>query len=104
MALALQHQTPAEFAARFWARVRRAWFASRGDSPEAVAARARFEWLIWWLIEEINSGGITDAGARTTFNAAYGRSLNAAQWTTFKTTRLVPIHDRHAASKSEPNL
>jgi hypothetical protein len=93
--MVLVHQTPAEFAARFWLRVQRA---------RAAGNQAEWHRLIWWLIERINDGFITDAGARTTFNDAFGRSLTAGQWTTFKTTKLVPVHDRWAALIAESDL
>jgi hypothetical protein len=95
LTLTLNHQTQAQFAARFWARVRDA----RGNSEIVNWSR-----MIWWLIERINAGDITDAGARTTFNTAFNRSLTAGQWTTFKTDRLIPIHDRYAAMLAEGDL
>ncbi len=95
MALTLSHQTATEFAARFWQRVLAAYLS--GDKRE-------FHRLIWWLIERINAGDITDAQARVTFNDAYGRALTAGQWTTFKTSRLIPIHDRFAAMQAEADL
>lgn len=95
MALALAHQTAAEFAARFWQSV---LFAQQfGD-------KQRLHRLVWWLLQRIAAGDITDAGARTTFNSAFGRSLTAAQWTTFKSSRLQPIADRYAALISEGEL
>lgn len=93
--LTLVYQTAAEFAARFWAKVRNTY--QGGD-------KITFARLIWWLIERINDGSITDAGARTTFNTAYNRSLTAGQWTTFKTDTLTPIHDRWAALQSQADL
>jgi hypothetical protein len=95
MALQLSHQTAAEFASRFWQRVLVA--RQGGDKHE-------FHRLIWWLIERINAGDITDGGARVSFNDAYGRSLTAGQWATLKTTRLIPIHDRYAALQAEEDL
>lgn len=95
MALTLHHQTAAGFAARFWKRVQRARQA--GDT-------STWHRLIWWLIERINAGDITDNGARLTFNDAYGRALTAGQWTTLKTARLIPIHDRWASMQSEADL
>ncbi|MCM2311329.1 MAG: hypothetical protein NDI84_08000 [Steroidobacteraceae bacterium] len=94
MALNLQHQTAAEFAARYWAMV---LAAQQSD-------RLRFHRLIWWLLARIAAGDITDAGARTTFNSVFGRSLTAAQWTSFKTSRLQPIADRYASYLAEPDL
>lgn len=95
MALNLQHQTAAEFAARYWARVRAALDA--GDK----LAYAR---LLWWLTTRISAGDITDAQARASFNSAFGRSLNATQWTALRTTRITPAHDRYAAMLAEGDL
>lgn len=95
MALNLAHQTDAEFAARFWAAVL--------DAQQS-GNKTRLHRLIWWLLQRIAAGDITDAGARVTFNTAFGRSLSAAQWTTFKTSRLQPIADRYAAVLAEEAL
>jgi len=95
MALALKYQTAAEFAARYWARVLSAY--QSGD-------KLRYSRLLYWLIEHINTGDVTDAQARNSFNAAFGRSLTAGQWTTLKTNRITPAHDRYAAMLAEGAL
>lgn len=95
MALTLNHQTAAEFAARFWARVQRAY--AEGD-------KFTYCRLLYWLIERINAGDITDTQARNSFNTAFGRSLTAGQWTTLKTDRIIPAHDRWAAMLAEGAL
>ena len=89
MALQLRHQTAAEFAARFWARVRRAYQSGRSDE---------YARLLWWLTERLNAGDLTDAQARQSFNLAYGRTLTAAQWTTLRTNRITPAHDQWQAT------
>jgi hypothetical protein len=95
MALNLRHQTAAEFAARFWAAVRDAY--QSGD-------KIRFCRLLYWLERRLDAGDITDAGARTSYNTAFGKSLNAAQWTTLRTTRIQPAHDRYAAILAEGSI
>jgi len=91
MALDLRHQTAAEFAARFWERVRQA------DKME-------FSRLMYWLTRRLVAGDITDLQARTSFNNAFGRSLTGPQWTTLRSTRITPAHDRHAAILAEGAL
>jgi hypothetical protein len=50
------------------------------------------------------AGDITDAQARNSFNAAFGRSLTAGQWTTLRSSRITPAHDRYAAMLIEEDL
>lgn len=95
MALALKHQTPAQFAARFWRRVIEEY--QSGNT-------ARYEYMIWWIWRKVQDGDITINDARLAFNAAYGRSLNLSQWNNLITTRLVPIKDRYLARISEASL
>lgn len=95
MALILNHQTASEFASRFW---RRVLDAQRSGEKET------FYRLIWWLIERITVGDITDAQARATFNVEFSQALSAAQWATLKTTKLQPMHDRYAALIAETDL
>ena len=94
MALNLQHQTTAQFAARFWLRVA---IAYQLDRPE-------FERLIWWIWSKVQSGDLTNDQVRLSFNAHFGRSLTLAQWNSFVTTRLVPIKDRYLARLAEAAL
>lgn len=91
---ALKYQSAGEFGARFWRRVQQA----QGQD------RLRFARLVWWLIERINAGDITDAGARASYNAAFGRALTLPEWAALKATRLTPIHDRYAALDAEGSL
>jgi len=95
MALNLRHQTAAQFAARFWARVQKA--RQDGDLIE-------FGRLIWWLYNRVQAGDITSAEARISFNTAYGRNLNVTQWNNLVTTRLIPIRDRYQAMLNEGDL
>ena len=95
MALTLQHQTAAEFAARFWARVRSAY--QSGDKLE-------FARLVWWAWSRIQAGDLTSDQVRLSFNAAYGRSLSVAQWNSFVTSTLVPIKDRYLAIRDQADL
>ena len=95
MPLSLSHQTAAEFAARFWTRVRLAKQA--GNQVEYCR-------LLHWLTEKLIAGDITDAQARNSFNAAFGRSLTAGQWATLRSSRITPAHDRYAAMLIEGDL
>ena len=95
MALTLNHQTAAEFAARFWAKVRLAY--ARGD-------KLTYHRLIWWVWSRVQAGDLTNDQVRLSYNAAFGKSLNPSQWTTLVTTRLVPIKDRYLAMLAEADL
>lgn len=95
MALDLKHQTAAEFAARFWTKVKDAY--QRGDKVELAR-------LITWVWQRVQAGDLTNDAVRVSFNAAYGRSLTLAQWNTFVTSRLVPIKDRYLAMQAETDL
>ncbi len=88
MALDLRHQTAAQFAARFWARLRAAYVA--GD-------KMAYSRMIWWLYGKVQAGDLTTNDVRVSFNAAYGRALTLAQWNTFVTSTLKPIRDRYQA-------
>jgi len=95
MALNLQHQTPAEFAARFWRKVQAAYQA--GD-------KLTYHRLIWWVWSRVQAGDLTNDQVRQSFNAAFGRSLNITQWNNLVTTRFVPIKDRYLALIAEADL
>ena len=95
MALDLKHQTAAEFAARFWAKLKAAYQA--GD-------KLTYHRMIWWIWSKVQSGDLTNDQVRQSFNAAYGRSLTLAQWNSFVTSRLVPIKDRYLARLNEAEL
>jgi hypothetical protein len=96
MALALKHQTDAQFAARFWARARAA-YKPGGDNLE-------FCRLVWWVWNQIQIGNLTSDQVRLSFNAAYGRSLNTSQWNTLVTSKLVPAKDKYLAILAQENL
>lgn len=93
--LALRHQTAAQFAARFWQRVRSAYAA--GD-------KLTYHRLIWWVWQRVQSGDLTNDQVRQSFNAAFGRSLNTAQWNQLVSSRFVPIKDRYLAFMAEGDL
>lgn len=95
MALVLHHQTAAEFAVRFWTKVKDAY--QRGDKVE-------FARLITWVWQKVQDGDLTNDQVRLSFNAAYGRSLNTSQWNTFVTNTLVPIKDRYLAMQAQGDL
>ena len=91
MALNLRHQSPAEFAARFWERAR-------------AADKLEFSRLMYWLTRRLVAGDLTDTQARNSFNTAFGRSLTAQQWTNLRASRITPAHDRYAAILAEGEL
>ena len=70
-AFTLNHQTGAQFAARFREMVRKA------DKERAC-------YLAWWLTRRIARGHTTDAAVRSAFG------MTAAQWTTFKSAKVTP--------------
>jgi hypothetical protein len=95
VALDLQHQTAAQFAARFWRRVLSAYQA--GD-------KFTYHYLIWWVWARIQAGDLTSNDVRLSFNAAFGRSLSVAQWNDLVTTRFVPMKDRYLSMLAEGEL
>lgn len=95
MAFILQHQSPAEFAARFW----EACKATKQSGDQVRYCR-----LLYWLERRLVAGDITNNGARVSFNTAFNRTLNAAQWTTLRDTRIKPAHDRYAAILADGDL
>jgi hypothetical protein len=95
MALDLKHQTAAQFAARFWSRLRAAYQA--GD-------KLTYHRMVWWIWACVQDGSLTSDQVRLSFNNAYGRSLNTTQWNAFVTAKLVPIKDRYLAFLAESDL
>lgn len=80
MALALVHQTPAQFAQRLRA-------AYRAASKEQCARMA------WRIVEMLNAGDVTDAQLQNVFG------LTAAQYPTLK-TKLADLHDKWAGVRA----
>jgi len=95
MALDLKHQTAAQFAARFWAKLRAAY--NSGD-------KLTYHRLVWWIWKQVQDGNLTSDQVRLSFNTAYDRSLTTAQWNAFVTAKLVPIKDRYLALLAESDL
>lgn len=95
MALVLKYATGAQLADRYWTHLQDAY--STGD-------KLAYGRLLWWLEERLLAGDLTDTQARNTFNTAFGRSLTAGQWTTLRTSRIQPAHDRYAALLAEGAL
>ena len=95
MALILSHQTVPELLVRVWSLVKEAY-----DSGN----KAGYQYLIWWLWYRVDRGDITTAQARDAFNIVFSRSLNASQFNTLVTNRLVPIKDRYLAMIAEGAL
>ena len=107
MALTLRHQTAAQFAARFWAKLRALYVASTASGLSDSAkteAKTEYSRMIWWLYGKVQAGDLTTNDVRLSFNAAYGRSLTLAQWNTFVTSTLKPIRDRYQAMLDEADL
>jgi hypothetical protein len=92
MALNLRHQTAEQFAARYWARVEDAFRSGN---------KLEFCRLLWWLTRKLVAGDITDAQARVSYNTAFGKTLNATQWTNLRSSRITPAHDRYQAILDE---
>jgi hypothetical protein len=92
MALTFNHQTPAEFAARYWKTLHAAYQADD---------RQKYHYMIWWLWTKIQAGDLTSDAIRLSYNAYFGKSLNTTQWNTLVTTRFVPIKDRYLAWQAE---
>lgn len=84
----------ANLAPRFWRAVR--WAQ---DNDKVI-----FSGLCWLLEEWLLAGKVTDAQARSSFNTEFGRALSATQWTTLRTSRIQPAHDRFAAMLSDGAL
>ena len=96
MALPLNHQNAAQFAERFWTRLRDAY--RRGD-------KLRYHYMVWRIWAWIQSGDLTSEQVRVSFNSFFGTSYNAgSQWNNFVTTRFVPIKDRYLALLDETEL
>lgn len=74
----LNHQTGAQFAARFREMVR-------------SATKERACYLAWWLTQRIAQGHTTDAAVRSAFG------MTAGQWTTFKSNKVTPRANAWAA-------
>lgn len=91
MALNLRHQTAVQFAARFWARVRDAQHSNKME----------FHRLMWKLWGWVQAGDITATQARNSYNTAFNKALNATQWTTLWSARVIPAKDRYLAVTSE---
>jgi hypothetical protein len=92
MALNLQHQTPEQFALRFWNRLRAAF--ESGD-------KERYHRMVWWLWQRIQDGDLTSAQARLSYNQAFNKSLTALQWTNTVVPKLTAAKDRYAAWLAE---
>jgi hypothetical protein len=95
MALNLQHQTAAEFAARFW---------RKGQEAYQAGDKLTYHRLIWWVWTKIQAGDLTSDQVRLSYNAAFGKSLNTPQWNNLVTTRFVPMKDRYLAFLAEGEL
>ena len=101
MALTFNHQTAAEFAARFWVRVTEvATLAKAGDAQAA----ARRDYLVWRVWKWIQDGDLTSDQVRVSFNNHFDRSLNTTQWNNYVSSRLVPMKDRHLAALAEADF
>lgn len=98
MALVLNHQTKAAFAGRFWTKCKE---LNQNTDKES---KIELHKLIWWLVEKVSSGNFTNNQVRLSFNSAFERNLDAAQWLAFATTRLQPMHDRYQAFLDEVSL
>ena len=92
MALVLNHQTAAQFAARFWRNLEAAY---RADD------RLKYHKMVWWIWTRIQAGDLTSNDVRLSYNSHFGKSLNTTQWNSLVSTRFVPIKDRYLAWLAE---
>lgn len=95
MALTLTKQTKAEFAARFWDAVKKAYQA---NDKEAFAR------LVWWLYQRVLDGTFTSNEVRNSYNNAYNKSLTSSEWNTFVNDRIIPIAERYQEILDEADL
>jgi hypothetical protein len=95
VALNLKHQTGAQFAARFWQKLR---------ATHASGNKIEFARMVWWLYGRVQAGDFTTNEVRLSFNAAYGRNLTAGQWATFVSGTLAPIRDRYQVMLDQADL
>jgi len=96
MAITLNHQTAAEFAARFWTRLRTAY--RNGD-------KLRYHYMVWRIWKWVQDGDLTNEQVRLSFNDFFGTNYaSGSQWNNFVTTRFVPIKDRYLAMLAETEL
>lgn len=101
MALQLNHQTAAQFAARLWTRVSMAHAAARAGDASAGALRDRLVWRVWKWIQD---GALTNDQVRLSFNAHFNRSLDMTQWNSFVTSHLIPMKNRHLAALAQADF
>jgi len=105
MAFVLKHQTVAEFMQRFWLLTRDLFNAGSGQTgAQRRTYMTEYARHIWWIAKRIQAGDITNTQARNSYNAAFGKSLTAAQWTTLVDTRFKPARDRYQAMLDEGAL
>lgn len=97
MALNPIHQTKAELAARFWSRAKQKYQESLGTGHGARVAKCDYAEMIWWISNRVAAGDITNNDVRLSYNAAFGKSLTAGQWTTLVTGTFTPIRDKYQA-------
>lgn len=95
LALNLRHQTAAQFAARFWARVRDTQNSNKLEFH-------RLLWVLWRLVDQ--NGAVTHTQARNSYNNAFGKNLTAVQWTALWNARVIPAKDRYLALLTEGNI
>jgi len=95
MALNLKYQTAAEFADRFWSKVK----AAKKSNDVYTYHR-----LVWWIWKKIQDGDLTSDQVRLSYNKAYDKSLNTSQWNSLVTSKLIPMKDRYLAMLTEGDL
>jgi hypothetical protein len=95
VALILKHQTPAQFAARFWRKLQYEYDIK--NKPEYCR-------LIWLIYKRIQAGDMTSNEVRLSYNNFYGKSLNTTQWNAYVTDRFIPAKDRWQAILDEARI
>jgi hypothetical protein len=92
--ITLQHQTAAQFAARFWDKLQQAY------SEDKI----RYCRMIWWLSNKVTSGELTSNDIRLSYNNFFNKSLTITQWNTLVNTRFIPARDRYQAMLDEDQV
>ena len=93
--LAPTQQTKAQLVGRVWVIVL---------GHQSGSNWAEFSRVMYWLTEKLTLGDLTDAQAMAAFNTVTGRALTGVQWTSLRTTRITPAHDRWANILAETSL
>ncbi len=94
MALNLRHQTPQQFATRFWLQMQANYAAGQAGNEDAKVQFCRGAWkLSGWIA----AGDVTSDQARQSYNTVFGTNLNTTQWNNTKVPILTAARDKYQA-------